>query len=98
MFFFFIFSLLQSKHSIDIKTSVLYVGNQPSLITLDYVIQAMGESSEFRLCYYPHKLSVFSNMLNECFNNKAKHSIYGDFKLLADVSKPAFYIHVVEKH
>lgn len=86
-----------SKHSIDIKTSVLYVGNQPSLITLDYFIQVMDDTCEFRLCYYPHKLSVFSNILSECFNHKLKHSIYGDFKLLTEIAKPAFYIHVVEK-
>lgn len=89
----------QSKHMTDIKTSVLYVAGQPSIITLDYVINANNESSEFRLSYYPHKLKVFSQMLAKCFGTQAKHQIYGDFKQLNDLNTtPAFYIHVLEKN
>lgn len=82
----------------DIKTSVLYVGGKPSLITLDYIIKTNdGKDNEFRLSYYPHKLHVFSRILGECFSYRMKHSIYGDFKPLNEHSNPAFYIHVVEK-
>lgn len=83
---------------IDIKTSVLYVGGQPSLITLDYAMKTNdGNDYDFRLSYYPHKLSVFTQILNECFGYHMKHRIYGDFKPLDDQPNPAFYIHVVEK-
>lgn len=81
----------------DIKTSVLYVGGKPSLITLDYVINACEENNEFRLSYYPHKLNVFSDILSECFGYRMKHSIFGDFKPLNEYTNPAFYVHVVEK-
>lgn len=82
----------------DIKTSVLYVGGQPSIITLDYIINANNECNEFRLSYYPHKLKIFGQMLAKCFGPKAKHHIYGDFKQLNELnSTPAFYIHVLEK-
>lgn len=82
----------------DIKTSVLYVGGKPSLITLDYVIRMNNENNEFRLSYYPHKLNVFSQILRECFGQRmSQHQIYGDFKHLNDYTNPAFYIHVVEK-
>lgn len=53
--------------------------------------------SEFRLSYYPHQLTVFTNILKNIFGNPANHIIYGDFKSLDAVVDPAFYIHVVEK-
>lgn len=88
----------QSKHTTDIKTSVLYVGGKPSLITLDYVIKMNNENNEFRLSYYPHKLNRFNQILWDCFGNRMKHNIFGDFKELHENTNPAFYIHVVEKN
>jgi len=80
-----------------IKTSVLYEGDQPKQIALEYFIPELGETSEFRVFCYPHKLQAINNLLEECFNHKLKHRIYGDFKLLTETAKPAFYLHVVEK-
>lgn len=91
-------SISQSKHTTDIKTSVLYVGGKPSLITLDYVIKMNNENNEFRLSYYPHKLNVFSQILTDCFGYRMIHNIFGDFKQLDENNNPAFYIHVVEKN
>lgn len=82
----------------DIKTSVLYVSGQPALVTLDYYIHnGLGEVSEFRLSYYPHKLAIFQNILDEIFPKNSEHIIFGDFKELNSTSIPAFYIHVMKK-
>lgn len=87
----------------DIKTSVLYVSGKPKIVTLDYMIAQDEknkdnlEYSEFRLSYYPHKLTVFRDMLAEAFSHRAKHIIYGDFKPLNDIKNPGFYIHVLQK-
>lgn len=89
-----------SKDPIDIKTSVLVVAGKAQLIALDYCIttdKETNERSEFRLCYYPHKLAKFTEMLDEAFDFKAKHQIYADFKPMEEVAVPAFYIHVLEK-
>lgn len=94
-----------SQHETTIKASVLFVSGKPAIVTLDYMItlddaedeEIREHVSEFRLSYYPHKLSVFTNMLNEAFHDRAKHIIYGDFKSLAEVKHPGFYIHVMEK-
>ncbi|CAH0629143.1 unnamed protein product [Chrysodeixis includens] len=88
------------RYPVDIKTSVLVVGGKPQLVALDYCIttdDATNEKSEFRLCYYPHKLAKFTAMLDEAFDNNAKHHIYADFKPLNEVPVPGFYIHVLEK-
>ncbi|CAB3222695.1 unnamed protein product [Arctia plantaginis] len=88
------------KYPVDIKTSVLVVGGKPQLIALDYCIttdKESNETSEFRLCYYPHKLEKFTRMLDEAFDNRAKHHIYADFKPMDQVSVPGFFIHVLEK-
>lgn len=89
------------KHPVDIKTSVLVVRGKPELVTLDYCIDVTEgyeqDKSEFRLCYYPHKLTKFTQMLNEVFGKRAKHEIYADFKPIRQVTNPAFYIHVMEK-
>jgi glycine N-methyltransferase len=97
--------ILQSKHLQQIVTSVLYTNGMPSLITLEYRInlnihENNGEEnvSEFRLSYYPHMLKVFSDFLNNAFHDRAKHSIYGDFKPLEEAKDPGFYIHVLEKN
>ncbi|KAL0114405.1 hypothetical protein PUN28_011571 [Cardiocondyla obscurior] len=95
-----------SNHMTDIKTSVLYVAGKPKIITMDYMIALDEENnkenseyiSEFRLSYYPHRLTIFSDMLTEIFSHKAKHTIYADFKSLNQVKNPGFYIHVLEKH
>ncbi|CAB3370121.1 Hypothetical predicted protein [Cloeon dipterum] len=93
-----------SKHTTDIKTSVLLVNGEAQMVTMDYVmdisdIASAGEDHEshFRLSYYPHRLAGFTNMLAEVFDKKAKNTIYGDFKPLKEIEDPAFFIHVVEK-
>ncbi|XP_053695766.1 glycine N-methyltransferase [Sabethes cyaneus] len=87
-----------SSHTADIKTSVLYVAAKPALVTLDYVISTgSGDASEFRLSYYPHKLTVFENILKTIFDGSKSHEIFGDFKQIDNVSNPAFYLHVVKK-
>ncbi|XP_012227604.1 glycine N-methyltransferase isoform X2 [Linepithema humile] len=93
-----------SQHMTDIKTSVLYVAGKPVTVMMDYVI-ALDEKdknnpqavNEFRLSYYPHKLSIFRDMLAETFDHRANYTIYGDFKPLNRVKNPGFYIHVLEK-
>lgn len=73
------------------------MSGQPSLITLDYKIKMDSETNEFRLCYYPHKLNVFSQILRDTFGPHMVHNICGDFKRLSENENPAFYIHIVEK-
>lgn len=90
-------SSIQSNHTTDIKTSALYVGGKPTLITLDYVIKMNNENNEFRLSYYRHKLNVFTQIVRDCFGPRTVHSICGNFKQLNENSNPAFYIRVVEK-
>lgn len=93
-----------SRHMTNIKPSVLFVLGKPEIVTLDYTI-TLDEAdtsnpeniNEFRLSYYPHRLKVFTKMLAEVFNFKAKHTIYGDFKPIDNSSTPGFYIHVMEK-
>lgn len=68
------------------------------MITLDEGEEEQEEQvSEFRLSYYPHRLNVFKDMLDEAFHYRAKHTIYGDFKPLEEIKNPGFYIHVMEK-
>ncbi|XP_067011575.1 glycine N-methyltransferase [Anabrus simplex] len=95
-----------SDHTTEIITSVLYVDGKPNLVTMDYVIDMSNGKyqthieeavSEFRLSYYPHRLEVFKEMLQDTFGHNSKHTIYGDFKLLNEIEDPAFFIHVIEK-
>ncbi|XP_034175094.2 glycine N-methyltransferase [Osmia lignaria lignaria] len=94
-----------SQHMTNIKASVLFVSGKPAIVTLDYMItlddneeeQNEGNVSEFRLSYYPHRLNVFRDMLDEAFHYRAKHTIYADFKALEETKNPGFYIHVMEK-
>lgn len=89
-----------SKHIVDIKTSVLNVNRRPTLVTMDYImsIPEMGVDHEsFRLSYYPHRLDEFTELLKEAFGNTSKHTIYADFKSLDEIPEPAFYIHLIEK-
>lgn len=87
----------------DIKTSVLFVSGKPKIVTMDYIVTLDEKNedseyiSEFRLSYYPHRLTVFRDMLTEIFSHRAKHTIYGDFKPLNQIENPGFYIHVVQK-
>lgn len=53
--------------------------------------------NDFRLSYYPHRLSDFTNLLEDVFGKEAHHEIYGDFKPLSKDYVPAFYIHIVQK-
>lgn len=92
--------LSQTKHSVDIKTSVLYVAAKPQSVIMDYFIEVDGDSSEFRLSYYPHQLKDFKKTLQEIFNYTKKHEIFGDFKSIKNLNceeNPAFFIHMVEK-
>lgn len=98
-----------SKHTTDIKTSVLFISGQPTLVTLDYLLDVSSQDektdfinsddaiSEFRLSYYPHRLKVFSTMLMDAFGENSEYKIFGDFKNLDEIEKPDFYIHLVEK-
>lgn len=88
-----------SSHTADIKTSVLYVASKPTLVTMDYVISTgrAGETSEFRLSYYPHKLAVFEDIVRTIFKGHSAYEKYGDFKTMDKVTNPAFIIHVVQK-
>lgn len=86
-----------SSHMTDIKTSVLYVGGKPNIVTLDYLISTDDGVSEFRLSYYPHQLEVFKKILKDIFGNGSYHDIYGDFKEITDSDIPAFYIHIIQK-
>ncbi|CAH1173470.1 unnamed protein product [Phaedon cochleariae] len=98
-----------SNHTVDIKTSVLFIGREPALVTLDYLIDASSaiknsytngnenSLSEFRLSYYPHRLEVFKSMLRDAFGGASEYKIYGDFKTLEEAPVPDFYIHVVQK-
>ncbi|XP_043252111.1 glycine N-methyltransferase [Colletes gigas] len=94
-----------SQHMTTIKASVLFVSGKPAIVTLDYMItledaeadENQEHVSEFRLSYYPHRLKVFTDMVDEAFHYRAKHVIYGDFKALDEVKHPGFYIHVMEK-
>ncbi|XP_053600330.1 glycine N-methyltransferase [Plodia interpunctella] len=88
------------KYPVDIKTSVLVVRGKPELVTLDYCLDGAfgdGEKSDFRLCYYPHKLEKFTAMLHEAFDHRGKHQLFADFKPIDQVPVPGFYIHVMEK-
>ncbi|KAJ8919268.1 hypothetical protein NQ315_003852 [Exocentrus adspersus] len=99
-----------SKHTTDIKTSVLFVEGRPALVTLDYLIDTASlddeksniiinedSISEFRLSYYPHRLKIFNMMLKNAFGQNSNYKIYGDFKNLEEIRTPNFYIHLVEK-
>lgn len=54
-------------------------------------------AESFRLSYYPHRLDEFKGLLKEAFGEACKHTVFGDFKQLDEISDPAFYIHLVEK-
>lgn len=91
-----------SKHIQGIKTSVLYVNNQPNMITLDYNMDVSeifpdDKYSHFRLSYYPHRLDAFTRLLKSVFGQDAPHTVYGDFKTLKEEPDPAFFIHIIEK-
>ena len=98
-----------SPHMTNTKTSVLFVSGKPAIVTLDYIMSRDSGDEEhhsdgddnqehaFRLSYYPHRLNVFRDMLDEAFHYRAKHTIYADFKRLEDVKIPGFYIHLLEK-
>ncbi|KAL1506591.1 hypothetical protein ABEB36_005922 [Hypothenemus hampei] len=97
-------------HTTSIRTSVLYVSGKPALVSLDYLIDLSSDKensdmllseesvNEFRLSYYPHRLKVFTNMLEDAFGENSTYSIFGDFKRLDQVETPNFYIHLVEKY
>lgn len=91
-----------SKHIDSIKTSVLYVNNQPNLITLDYTMDVHEilpeeQLSKFRLSYYPHRVEAFTSLLKSVFGPNSHDSVYGDFKPLNMEDHPAFFIHVIQK-
>ncbi|KAI5618812.1 glycine N-methyltransferase [Silurus asotus] len=97
----------QSDLKQDIDTSVLWVNNKPTMVTLDYsleVLHAEGsqkapETSKFRLSYYPHQLDSFKDLLKAAFFGKCKQKVFGDFKHYTpgQGEAPCYFIHVVEK-
>ncbi|KAI0238239.1 Glycine N-methyltransferase [Lamellibrachia satsuma] len=92
----------------DIKVSNLYVNCRPTLTTFDYTIntskcnkgtrEGIPEEGkyQFRLCFYPHRLAEFSNLLKGVFTEDCAHSIHGDSQKLGRVQKPAYYTHITE--
>ncbi|XP_037010434.2 glycine N-methyltransferase isoform X3 [Artibeus jamaicensis] len=90
----------------DITTSVLTVNNKAHMVTLDYTVQVPGAGkdgspglSNFRLSYYPHCLSSFTELLQAAFGGKCQHSILGDFKPYkpGQTYVPCYFIHVLKK-
>lgn len=53
--------------------------------------------SNFRLSYFPHRVTRFSELLQEAFGEGAEQSVFGDFKAIGEVKNPGFYIHVIVK-
>jgi len=91
-----------SNHIKDIKTSIMYVNQTANQITLDYFMdvedeEAKTDETHFRLSYYPHTVREFSSLLRSAFGTRSKHTVYADFKSMAEEPEPSFYIHVVEK-
>nr|XP_020479128.1 glycine N-methyltransferase isoform X3 [Monopterus albus] len=96
----------KSDLTLDISTSVLWVNSKPHMITLDYTfhvpqasVKNPPEVSKFRLSYYPHRLENFKALLNEAFNGKVQHCVYGDFKeyVPGQTQAPCYFIHVCKK-
>lgn len=57
-----------------------------------------GETvNNFRLSYYPHRLTEFTQLLDNVFKTNSNHELYGDFKPLDNNYVPAFYIHIMKK-
>lgn len=48
-----------------------FVGGEPAMVMLDYT--ADSKAREFRVSYYPHKLTVFKEILANIFRIMAKH-------------------------
>jgi len=91
-----------SSHIKDIRTSILHVNQRPNLITLDYFmnvedVEEKTDDTHFRLSYYPHTVREFSGLLRSAFGPRSKHTVYADFKSMAEEPEPSFYIHVIEK-
>lgn len=99
-----------SSDIIGIKCSNLYVDGRPMMTTMDYKmdVKSMISNSNlkldstqtehhFRLSYYPHRLEEFTKTLREVCGPEAHHEVYGDFKDLNVIDKPAYYIHLVKK-
>jgi len=55
------------------------------------------EINQFRLSYYPHRLSSFMQLLRDVFGSDATYEVYGDFQPLDKVPTPGFYIHKIIK-
>ncbi|CAB3222694.1 unnamed protein product [Arctia plantaginis] len=81
----------------QIKSTVMLDSGKPKTVTLQYYVQENTGMIEFSLSLYLHKLENFTKMLDEAFDNRAKHDIYADFKPMGQVPVPGFYIHVLEK-
>lgn len=41
-----VYALLQSQHMTDIRTSIMYVNGQPSIVIMDYMIDAASSSDQ----------------------------------------------------
>lgn len=69
----------------------------PFVLEVGRALTLTPPASNFRLSYYPHRVERFGSLLQETFGEGSRHTVYGDFRPLGEVSEPAFYIHVVEK-
>merc|ERR1712055_924773 len=83
-----------SKHISKITTQIIYENNKPKRIVLNYKMDVEGDS-DFVLSYQPYTLVEFNSLLQTVFGPEATHTTFADFKALADVADPAFYIHVL---
>ncbi|XP_067941838.1 glycine N-methyltransferase-like [Watersipora subatra] len=98
----------------DIKTSNLYVNGKPTLVTLDYEMDIHNVDEEilnklkidpheqvcwkFRLSFFPHRLSGFTDLLQDIFGKDAEHEVFADFQPLSKCEKvPAYYMHVIRR-
>jgi len=86
-----------SPHIQSIKTSIVMQEGNPTLVTLDYIMKSSETNNKFRLSYFPHQVDNFSQLLKKNFGPNCKHSVYGDFKPLGEVTDPGFFIHVIQK-
>nr|KAF6341283.1 glycine N-methyltransferase [Myotis myotis] len=89
----------QSEHRLALK-------NIANMVTLDYTVQVPGAGqdgslglSKFRLSYYPHCLTSFTELLRAAFGGKCQHSILGDFKPYkpGQAYIPCYFIHVLKR-
>merc|ERR1712080_194674 len=85
-----------SQHISKITTQIIYENNKAKRIVLNYKMD-VDEDADFVLSYQPYTLAEFDTLLEGVFGPSASHTTFADFKALAEVKDPAFYVHVIEK-